>query len=434
MGTNRLRRGAAVAAAVLGLGVAMFSVSGVLGVPSQVAAPPPVASTTASASSISALQGRLKRLPHDWAAWAALGAAYLDESVATANPAYYSKAEGALQRSLKLRPKDNAAAITGQAALAASRHDFGSALTLARASQRLNSYNTANQAVLVDALVELGRYDTAETELQRMVDLKPSVPAYTRISYFRELHGDTNGARHALEQASSFASSSNDHAFIARYLGELAFSTGDLTSALKHYHNGLVVAPANAALLAARAQARIAAGDRDGGLQDYRRSTAAVPLPTTIADHAATLRVIGRHKEAAEQEALTEAAYRLLQASGSNVDLELALYRADRGHGEAAVAAATREYRRRVTVHTEDALGWALHAAGDDKAALKHAKAAERLSTSNAAFAYHRGMIEHSLGMRKAARASLQRALRSNPHFSPTGAGEARRTLEQLNR
>lgn len=433
MAGRRVTRGAALATAVLGLGVTMFSVSGVLAPPHREAVvSPPV--SIAPPSSISMLQERLRRLPNDWGAWSALGSAYLDEAVTTADPAFYTKAEGALQKSLTLHPQDNAAALTGQAALAASRHNFGSALKLARASQQMNSYSAANQGVLVDALVELGRYDQAEVELQRMVDLKPSVPAYTRVSYFRELHGDVAGARSALEQAGAFASRTNDQAFVARYLGELAFSTGNLPSAQRHYDDGLKVAPNNAALLAARAKARVAAGEMNEGLQDYLDSTTMVPLGTNIADYTAALRVAGRTEEARQQDALTRTTYALLRSSGSNVDLELSLYEADHGHGNAAVAAATREYRRRVSVHTEDALGWALHTAGDDKSALTHAKAAERLSTSNAAFAYHRGMIENSLGMSTAARKSLQRALRTNPYFSLVGSAQARDVLRKLNR
>ena len=52
----------------------------------------------------------------------------------------------------------------------------------------------SRSAVTVDALVELGRYDEAATALQRMVDLKPNLAAYARVSYFRELHGDLDGA------------------------------------------------------------------------------------------------------------------------------------------------------------------------------------------------------------------------------------------------
>lgn len=433
MGGSRLLRGLVAAIAALGLGLAMFSVSGLLAPPRGKVAPAPAVSA-APPSSIAVLQERLRRLPRDWNAWAALGSAYLDEAVATADPAYYGKAEGAFQRSLQIHPRDNAAAVTGQAALAAARHDFGTALKLARTSKRLNSYSPANQGVLVDALVELGRYEQAEVELQRMVDLKPSVPAYTRVSYYRELHGDTEGAREALERADAFASRANDQAFIARYLGELAFSTGDLPKALEHVDRGLRVAPQNAALLAARGKARVAAGDIPGGLQDYAVSTAMVPLSSTIAEYAAALRAAGRAEEARRQDALVRTTYQLLRASGSNVDLELALYEADRGNGTVALAAARREYRRRVSVHTEDALGWALHAAGKDKSALKHARAAERLSATNASFAYHRGMIEHSLGMESAAQKSLQRALRINPYFSLAGSAQARQTLRKLAR
>jgi tetratricopeptide (TPR) repeat protein len=430
---RRLLRGVVAATATLGLGLALFSVSGLLASPQGEVAPPP-AVTVAPPSNLAVLQERLRRLPNDWMAWSALGSAYLDEAVATGDPAYYNKVEGALQRSLALHPQENAAALTGQAALAASRHDFSTALRLARTSQRFNSYSTANQGVLVDALVELGRYDQAKVELQRMVDVKPSVPAFTRVSYYRELHGDIEGAREALERADALASRPNDQAFIARYLGELAFSRGDLPAALEHIERGLRAAPRDAALLALRGRARMAAGDTPGGLQDYSVSTGLVPLSTTIADYAAALRAAGRAEEARQQDALVRATYQLLRDNGSNVDLELALYEADRGNGAVALPAARREHDRRVSVHTEDALGWALHAAGEDRSALKHARAAERLSTTNAAFAYHRGMIEHSLGMKSAAQKSLQRALRINPYFSPAGSAKARQALQELAR
>ena len=48
--------------------------------------------------------------------------------------------------------------------------------------------------VRVDALVELGRYAEAVTALQQMVDLRPDLESYSRVSYLRELHGDVPGA------------------------------------------------------------------------------------------------------------------------------------------------------------------------------------------------------------------------------------------------
>ena len=48
-------------------------------------------------------------------------------------------------------------------------------------------------AILVDSLVELGRYQDATRALQRFVDVKPGVPAFTRVSYNYELHGNLEG-------------------------------------------------------------------------------------------------------------------------------------------------------------------------------------------------------------------------------------------------
>ncbi|MFJ6949753.1 hypothetical protein ACISU4_34895, partial [Streptomyces wuyuanensis] len=88
--------------------------------------------------------------------------------------------------------------------------------------------------------------------------------------------------------------------------------------------------------------------------------------------------------------------------------------------------------QRRRTVHTEDALAWALHRAGRSAEALPHARAATATGYRDAAFLYHRGMIERAVGERAAARASLTRALAVNPAFSPIGAREARRALDGL--
>ena len=65
------------------------------------------------AASITRAQKHLSAVPGDYDAWAALGAAYTERARVTADPSYYPKAEGALRRSLKLRPTGNPAALVG---------------------------------------------------------------------------------------------------------------------------------------------------------------------------------------------------------------------------------------------------------------------------------------------------------------------------------
>ena len=80
----------------------------------------------------------------------------------------------------------------------------------------------------------------------------------------------------------------------------------------------------------------------------------------------------------------------------------------------------------------EDAYGWALHAAGRDAQALRHARAALRLGTRSALFNYHLGVIEAALHRTADARRDLARALATNPDFSPLHAPKARALLARL--
>ncbi|MGZ4133423.1 MAG: hypothetical protein ACXVWF_10265 [Actinomycetota bacterium] len=57
------------------------------------------------------LQSRLRVLPTDWQAFASLGLAYVQQARVTADPSYYPKAQGVLERSLGLERNDNFAAM-----------------------------------------------------------------------------------------------------------------------------------------------------------------------------------------------------------------------------------------------------------------------------------------------------------------------------------
>lgn len=83
-------------------------------------------------------------------------------------------------------------------------------------------------------------------------------------------------------------------------------------------------------------------------------------------------------------------------------------------------------------MHTADALAWALHANGRDREALPYARRATATGYRNAAFLYHRGMIERATGHPRQARASLAAALSLNAGFSPLGARTAREALETV--
>src|SRR4051812_44310929 len=116
----------------------------------------------------------------------ALAEAYMQKARETADPSFYARAQGVL--GIPRTPE--AFATAGELALA--RHDFSGALALGGRAGVIGA------AIRVDALVELGRYPAAAQELQAMVDRKPNLSGYARVSYLRELHGDLAGAASAM--------------------------------------------------------------------------------------------------------------------------------------------------------------------------------------------------------------------------------------------
>jgi tetratricopeptide (TPR) repeat protein len=377
-------------------------------------------------------QAHLREVPGDWSTWAELGMAYVQQARITADPAYYTKAEGALARSLKIRPEENALALTGQAALAAARHDFAAALRLGQRATTVDPYLSAAHGVVGDALVELGRYDEAWRAIQTMVDVRPDTASYTRASYSWELRGDLPRARSALEQALSVAPSPADAGFALFHLGELAFNAGDLTGAAARYGEGTRRAAYYLPLRAGQAKVLAAQGKTAEAIAAYRAVVAKLPLSGYAAELGDLLAATGDRAGAERQYALVRAEQQLLARSGVDTDLELALFDADHGAGPAALSGATKAYAKRKGVFASDTLAWALYANGRYAEALPHARNAVRLGTRNAQFHFHLGMIEAKLGQRAAARQHLSEALKINPHFSVRQEPVLRATLASL--
>ncbi|MFD0479680.1 tetratricopeptide repeat protein [Nonomuraea thailandensis] len=188
------------------------------------------------------LQERLKRLPADHRGWAELGLQYVDQARVTGDPAFYTKAEGALATAAKLNDRDDAV-LTGQAALAAGRHEFRDAVRLAERAIGANPYGAGAYGVLADARTQLGDLKGAQQAVDKMLGLRPGVAAFARASYAAELRGDRDGARRYLEYAHADAWSPADLAYSRYYLGELALHAGDLETATGWYARALQASP-----------------------------------------------------------------------------------------------------------------------------------------------------------------------------------------------
>lgn len=398
--------------------------------PRTAATPQPVGERLAA--SIQNAQDRLRRVPDDHTTWAGLGAAYVEQARVTANPAYYPQAQGALDRSVQLRPDGNAPALVGLGALANARHDFAAARRHAEDAIALNPSSAEAYGVLADATTQLGDATAATAAVQRMLDLRPGVASFARASYELELHGRVDDARAALERALGAATSRDELAFCQYYLGELAWNAGDVEGARTRYDRGLVAVPGDPALLQGRAKVFAATGRVEEAIRGYDQLTRRVPLPQYLLEYGELLESAGRAPEAQAQYQLLDAQAKLHAAQGSVDDLAAAQVATDHGDPAEAVRLAEAEWQRRQSVFTADALAWALHVAGRDAEALPFAERAGELGRRDAVTDYHRGMILAALGRSTDATAALDQALRTNPHFSPLHAVAARQALDAL--
>ncbi|MFD9391583.1 tetratricopeptide repeat protein [Streptomyces sp. NPDC060000] len=385
-------------------------------------------------SSITALQAHLRTQPRDFGGWATLGLAYVEQARTKGDPSRYPQAEQALKRSLSLRP-DNDQALAGRAALAAARHDFAHALDFADRTLKQNPYSERALCSRIDALVELGRYDDAEEAVKSADERRPGVPVFTRFAYVHELRGDVTTARRVLDRALAASTSPGDIAYVASQLGQLAWNQGDYTTALTHYARALAADENYLPALEGRARAQAASGRQAEAIAGLELIVERYPLPGPLVELGELYEARGGEGDTAKAEnqyLLVDAWTAIARANGVNADLDTALAAADHGDRATALRAARDDWSRRHTVHTADALAWALHVNGKDAEALPYARQATATGYHNASFLYHRGVIEKATGHPADARTHLAAALKLNPGFSPLGARAARTALKTL--
>ena len=245
-----------------------------------------------------------------------LGEAYLQKARETADPSYYTRAEQLFERARRSAPRD-ADPVIGLGTLALARHDFRAALTLARAARRLSPETARPYAVLVDAQVELGRYREAARSLQRMIDLKPNLASYARVSYFRELNGDLAGAVEAMRLAvSAGGGSAETVAYVQTLLGNLELARGRNGAARSAYETALARVPGYVPATAGMARLDASRGRLRSAIAAYARVTERLPLPEYVIAHGEAELARGNRAAAREQFALVNAEQRLLSSAG----------------------------------------------------------------------------------------------------------------------
>jgi tetratricopeptide (TPR) repeat protein len=432
---RNLGRMATLTAALLLLASASFLVrSNLSGI--STTDPAAISAPTESATDrlISSLQQRLTGSPDDAGSLTQLGFAYLQKAREAGDPVYYGKADGVLQKALAAQPQD-AQALTGMSSVALARHDFPGALNWGQQALSAAPGGPDSYAAVGDAYIELGRYDEAVDAFQKMVNLRPDLASYSRVSYARELHGDVAGGIQAMQLAVEAGGPLRENAAWVRYqLGNLYFNSGDLTAAAQQYDRSLLAFPGFVHALAGQAKVAAARGDFSGAAGLYQQVTVRYPIPDYVAGYGDVLAAAGQPEQAQRQYDLVGAIDQLYAANGVNTDLQTALFFSDHNRqlDEALTQARALYQRQPGSISAADALAWSLYKNGQYPEAAAHSQEALRLGTQDAALFFHAGMIAKAQGEDVQAQGYLAKALAINPHFSVLNAPIAAQALAEL--
>ena len=358
--------------------------------------------------------------------------AELQRARETADPARYARAEALFRRVLTRDGRDIDATI-GLGTLALARHDFRAALRIGLAAHRLAPQLARPYAVLVDAQIELGRYEPARRSLQKMIDMRPNLASYARVSYYRELHGDLDGALQAMALAVSAGGQAPENvAYVQTLLGDLQASRGHRGAARRAYATALTQTPGYVPARVSLARLQAAAGQLHSAISGLQQVVEQRPLPEYVVALGEAQQAAGQSANARETFALVDAERRLLAANGINTDVEIALFEADHGDPRRAVALGRRAWHAAPSVRSADAVGWALTRAGRPVQGLMWGRRALALGWRDPIVLTRAGLSARAAGRPATARRYLRRALRANPRFSLIWAPRARRALREL--
>lgn len=434
----RLRAALLVALVAAGLAAVLFGLLERSSPPLPAASPQqigaaigPLQTGASTPVQITALQRSIRVHSRDAELWAALGSSYYQRVRETGDFSFYTRAQGVLNTALRLDPRSSSA-LVGLATIALARHDFRAGLAYARRAHRLEPEANAAYPGIVDGLVETGQYRAAGRTIQEFLNRVPTLSSYARLSYFRELHGDLDGALQAMQYAISAGGSAPENvAYVQTLLGSLEFFRGRLSAAGRADRIALAQVPGYPQALVYLAEVQAAEGHLSAAITTYRDAVNRLPLPQYVTELGDAELAAGKPAQAQRDFALIGAEERLLAANGVNTDVDLALFEANHGSPARAVVLGRRSWAA-PSVRSADARGWALTQAGRPAEGLGWARRALMLGSRDPNFLYHAGIAAARSGDRTAARRYLTAAVSLNPRFSPLYGPRAERALKAL--
>ncbi len=385
------------------------------------------------------LLAALKEEPNDIKAGLTLAALYIQEARVTGNHLYYDMAAMKYINNVLKIDTANFNALVFKSLIYLSQHHFAEGLETANKAKSVNPYNAYVYGLMVDANIELGNYDSAVANSDRMVSIRPDLTSYARISYIREIFGDYPGSLEAMRMAVVAGAPGDENTEWTRVqLGQLYERMGNFSKADTLYQSSLNLRPNYPYALAGLGRVAVANKDYNKAITYLEKADSLVTDNSIHEELVDVYRLAGQNKKA---EAMAEKVIEELEENakagdadesiGHYSDRELAYAYLKVDKVDKALEHALLEYNRRPeNIDVNETVAWVLYKKGDYAKALPYIKAALKTNSKNPVLLSRAALIFAKSGNKQQATALLQQTSLSNPYIGQALQSEVAATMQ----
>lgn len=383
----------------------------------------------------------LKQDPNDLNASLKLAALYIQEARETGNYMYY---DGAAMKRVNTVLKIDSLNFNGlvfKSLIYLSQHHFAEGLAAAQKARSVNPNNAYVYGLMVDGNVEMGNYDAAVADADKMVSIRPDLTSYSRVSYLREIFGNYKSSIEAMKMAAEAGGQGDEHTEWTRVqLAHLYEKTGDYKAAENLYKLSLSMRPDYPYALAGLARVAVAANDNKKAIELYEKADG------LINDNSMKEELVDLYRQAGQNKKADDLAKQIIEelskdseagdkdeSIGHYADRELAYAYLKVNNTDKALEHALLEYNRRPeNIDVNETVAWVYYNKGEYDKALPYIKAALKTNSKNPVLLSRAGMIFLKSGEKEMAKNMLQQASVANSYVGYTLKAETTTAMQHL--
>ncbi len=340
----------------------------------------------------------------------------LEARITGEHPYYYSAALQALDEVLKHETKLTAdqkfTALFDKATVELSQHNFNKALETGQEALAINFLNSGIYGVLVDANVEIGNYEAAVANCEKMMEIRPDLRSFSRTSYLREIYGEVAGSKEAMLRAIKAGAPYSEYKCWAIVtLGKIYEDHGHLDSALTCYDLATIERPNYPFGIAGKASVQAKKGDLAAAEKTYKRALEMLPEIGFNIDLAELKKQEGKQEEVDKMVEEIELMFTEDIESGHNMNLEYAkfLYTFKGDYKKALELGLEEQKNRPNNIDVNKLLAFVYYGMDDLDNAKKHAEVALKTGKQDAELMCISGLINSD-------KAAIKRSFEINPY------------------